>query len=168
MQYIVRNVWRGVSFALALVFVASLSIAGPEDDYTLGPRDVVKVTVWGQEDLSKDYPVNPQVLVSVKDFLSKKVYVLGETEKRGVFYLSKPTTLLDILSEAGGLAKSASRQLVLVRSHGMNAGAKGKTILRLNVDKIQAGDMSENVRLEDDDMIIVSKAHAHFVLGEVR
>ena len=37
----------------------------------------------------------------------------------------------------------------------MNAGAKGKTILRLNVDKIQAGDMSENVRLEDDDMILV-------------
>lgn len=206
MRSITRNVCGAASVAL-LLLLASLSIAGPEDDYTLGPRDVIKVTVWGQEDLSKEYPVdsdgfvafplvgrvqaaglttkqfanrltellekdflvNPQVLVSVKNFLSKKVYVMGEVERRGAYYLSKPTTLLDILSEAGGLSKSASRQLVLVRSHGAQTSGKGgNTILRLNVDKIQAGDVAENVRLEDEDMILVSKGHAYFVLGEVK
>ena len=26
-------------------------------EYTIGPKDVLKITVWGQEDLSKEYPV---------------------------------------------------------------------------------------------------------------
>src|SRR5262245_58120050 len=34
--------------------------------------------------LEKDYLVNPQVMVSVKEYLSKKVQVLGEAEKPGL------------------------------------------------------------------------------------
>ena len=125
----------------------SLSAGTPafgQEEYTIGPRDVLGITVWGQADLSrdytvdpdgfipfpligrvkavgsnpkelaaqlterlgKDYLVNPQVIVWVKEYLSQKVQVLGAAERPGVYYLTGPTTLLEILSKAGGLAST--------------------------------------------------------------
>ena len=91
--------------------------------------------------LEKDYLVNPQVIVGVKEYLSKKVNVMGEAEKPGLFYLTGPTTLLELLSKAGGLSKTAGKDLVLVRTEGADGkvNAAGSTILRLDVRKIQAG-----------------------------
>jgi polysaccharide export outer membrane protein len=189
----------------SLVCVAAVSVA-PAEEYTIGPRDVLKITVWGHDDLSGDYPVaedgfvpfpllgrveadglsvkefatrvadllgkdylvNPQVFVSVKEYLSKKVHVFGETEKPGVFYLTGHTTLLEVLSRAG--AKTAGKQLILVRPHRSTVGAptNGRTILRLNFEKIYVGDTSENIPVKDEDTIFVPKAKAFFVLGEVR
>ena len=193
--------------ALLLLTVLS-SGAGPgAQEYTIGPGDMLKITVWGHDDLSKEYPVtldgkvpfpligavpaaglttselarrlrdllekdylvNPQVIVAVKDYLSSKVHVLGEAEKPGLFYLTGPTTLLEILSKAGGLSKSAGKDLVLVRAEsGKVPGVAGSTVLlRLDVRKIQAGDVKENILLQNGDMMFVPKASAFFVLGEV-
>jgi polysaccharide export outer membrane protein len=40
-------------------------------------------------------------------------------------------------------------------------------ILRLDVRKIRAGDVKENILLQNGDMMFVPKASAFFVLGEV-
>jgi protein involved in polysaccharide export with SLBB domain len=133
--------------ACALVLLAVLLGGGAPlaQEYTIGPGDILKITVWGHEDLSKDYPVtldgrvpfpligsvqaaglttsqlaarlrdllekdylvNPQVIVAVREYLSSKVHVMGEAEKPGLFYLTGPTTLLEILSKAGGLSRTA-------------------------------------------------------------
>lgn len=197
---------------LLLILLAGLvfGVAGPvaAQDYTIGSRDVLAITVYGQADLTKDYPVdpdgsisfplvgrvkasgldtgklaakltellekdylvNPQVSVSVKEYLSQKVQVLGEAEKPGLFYLTGPTTLLEVLSKAGGLSKTAGKQLVLVRHGGGKSGGApgGNEIRRVSFDKIQAGDASENIRVEDQDVIFIPRAHAFFVLGEVK
>ncbi|MFQ5872378.1 MAG: polysaccharide biosynthesis/export family protein [Dehalococcoidia bacterium] len=201
---------RGPMVVLLLLCLA-LSSPTLAQGYLLGPRDVLKITVWGQADLSQDYPVsgdgfitfpligrvkvegltpteiadrlrdlldkdylvNPQVLVSVADYRSKKVYVLGETEKPGLYVLTGPTTLLDILSQAGGPSKSAGKQLILVRSQhqrasGREQSPRKKTILRLNIDKIQAGEIEENVVLQGGDTILIPKAAGFFVLGQVK
>jgi polysaccharide export outer membrane protein len=118
--------------------------------------------------LEKDYLVNPQVSVSVKEYLSKKVHVLGEAERPGLFYLTGATTLLEVLSRAGGLSKTAGKQLILVRNAGDSAAGRGNTILRFDLTKVQAGDASQNIRLEDQDTLFIPKAHAYFVLGEVK
>ncbi len=120
--------------------------------------------------LEKDYLVDPQVLVAVSQYLSKKVHVLGETERAGIFYLTGPTTLLEILSKAGGISKTAGKQLVVVRgaSPGNGGSSRGSTILRFDLAKIQAGDVNENIRVEDEDTIFIPKAQAFFVLGEVK
>jgi polysaccharide biosynthesis/export protein len=194
-----------------LVAIAGLigPVAAPSwaQDYTIGPRDVLSVTVWGQADLSKDYAVdqdgaiafpligrvkaagdspgrlaarvtellekdylvNPQVSVTVKEYLSQKVQVMGEAEKPGLFYLTGPTTLLEVLSKAGGLSKTAGKQLVLVRHQAaVGSAAAGNTILRVSFDKIQAGDAAENLRVQDRDIVFIPRAHAFFVLGEVK
>jgi polysaccharide export outer membrane protein len=175
-------------------------------EYTIGPQDVLGITVWGQADLSrdygvdpdgfipfpligrvkaagstpkelagqltemlgKDYLVNPQVIVAVKEYLSQKVQVLGAAEKPGVYYLTGPTTLLEILSRAGGFASTAGKQVLLVRNNGAADGSSAA--VRLSLEKIQAGDPSENARVQSQDIIIVSKAQAYsyFIFGEVK
>jgi len=175
-------------------------------EYTIGPRDVLGITVWGQADLSreygvdpdgfipfpligrvkaagstpkelagqltemlgKDYLVNPQVIVAVKEYLSQKVQVLGAAEKPGVYYLTGPTTLLEILSRAGGFASTAGKQVLLVRNNRASDGSSAA--LRLSLEKIQAGDPSENARVQSQDIVIVSKAQAYsyFIFGEVK
>jgi polysaccharide export outer membrane protein len=192
-----------------LALALGLAVEAPAQEYVIGARDVLKVTVWGQDDLSKDYPVdpdgyvsfplvgrvkatdltptafaaelrarlekdylvNPQVLVSVKDYLSQKVHVSGEADKPGVYYLSGPTTVRDILSRAGGLSKSAGSQVTLVRAETLR-GAAGKSAeagtLRLNVARVLAGDPAENVAVGDGDTLVVPKGNTFFVFGEVR
>jgi polysaccharide export outer membrane protein len=196
---------------LLATFVLAWGPAAPASaqEYVIGARDVLKVTVWGQDDLSKDYPVdpdgfvsfpligrvkasgltpttfagdlgvrlekdylvNPQVLVSVKEYLSQKVHVTGETDKPGVFYLSGPTTVRDILSRAGGLSKSAGSQVVLVRAENLR-GPAGRspeaTTLRLTVARVLAGDPAENLAVGDGDTLVVPKGNTFFVFGEVK
>ena len=189
---------------LLLLTVAPGGALGQE--YMIGPRDVLGITVWGQADLSrdytvdpdgyvpfpllgrvkaagstpkalaaqltdalgKDYLVNPQVIVNVKEYLSQKVQVLGAAEKPGVYHLTGPTTLLEILSRAGGFASSAGKQVLLIRNQGAPDGSS--TVQRLSLEKIQAGDSSENTPVRNQDIVIVSRAQAYsyFVFGEVK
>jgi polysaccharide biosynthesis/export protein len=120
--------------------------------------------------LEKDYLVNPQVIVTVKEYLSKKIQVIGEAEKPGLFYLTGPTTVLEALARAGGLTKAAGKQLFVVRTprnpDGTSTG--GSAMLRVSLDKLRAGDTSEDISLEDGDTIVVPRTQAaFFVLGEV-
>ncbi len=206
----VITVPRSLSLLLATLLLAvGLAAPVPAQEYVIGSRDVLKVTVWGQDDLSKEYPVdpdgyaaiplvgrvkaagltptafaaalskalekdylvNPQVLVSVKEFQSQKVHVNGEAEKPGVYYLSGPTTIRDILSRAGGLSKTAGTQVLLVRGDG-GKGATGQpagpTTRRLDVARVMSGDPAENVAVADGDSIVIPKGNTFFVFGEVK
>jgi polysaccharide export outer membrane protein len=118
--------------------------------------------------LGKDYLVNPQVIVWVKEYLSQKVQVLGAAEKPGVYYLTGPTTLLEILSRAGGFASGAGKQVLLIRNQG--AAGRAGAALRLSLEKIQAGDPGENTSVHSQDIVIVSKAQAYsyYIFGEVK
>src|SRR5262249_43543812 len=117
--------------------------------------------------LEKDYLVNPQVAVTVREYLSQKVHVLGEADKPGLYYLTGPTTLVEIISKAG-ISKSAGKEIVIVRG-ATERGASG-TVLRFDIGKIHAGDATENPRVQGNDLILVPKAQARsfFVFGEVR
>jgi polysaccharide biosynthesis/export protein len=201
-----------VPFVVAFAVVLCLVGYGDAQDYTIGPKDVVSVTVWGHADLSRDYPVdsdgfvgfplvgrvraagstlqefgrhltellekdylvNPQVLVSMKDYLSKRVIILGEAERPGVYHLTgSNSSLLEMLGRAGGLAKSAGKQVVLVRPHrGDTSANRGYAIIRIDLervnDKMQRGDTSDNIRLEDEDTLFIPKVQSFFVLGEVK
>jgi polysaccharide biosynthesis/export protein len=190
----------------ALVVVCWAVSPATGQEYVIGPRDVLGITVWGQADLSrdygvdpdgfipfpligrvkaagstpkelatqltellgKDYLVNPQVIVAVREYLSQKVQVLGAAEKPGVYYLTGPTTLLEILSRAGGFGSTAGKQVLLVRNNGVSDGSGAA--LRLSLEKIQAGDPSENTLVQSQDIVIVSKAQAYsyFIFGEVK
>jgi polysaccharide export outer membrane protein len=204
--------WVVLVFAALLGFgLATGSDAAPAvESYRIGPGDVLKITVFGHEDLSrlsvvaadgrmpfplvgeiqvggmsaselearlrtllaKDYLVDPQVTVSVQEYRSQKVFVLGDAERPGTYPLTGRTTLLDVLSQAGGPGKAAGRQVVVVRfpkSEGpVNPGTAGSTTFRLSLKKLLDGDAAENLVLENGDTVYLPKQTSFFVLGEVK
>lgn len=206
------RVWDAIFLAglVGLILLARAGAGAPSESYRIGPGDVLKITVYGHEDLSrlgvvaadgrmpfpligevqtsglsptdlearlrellgKDYLVNPQVSVSVQEYRSQKVFVLGEAEKPGTYPLTGRATLLDVLSQAGGPARTAGRQAVIVRfpkSEGpVTPGTAGSTTLRANLKKLLDGDGSENIVLESGDTIYLPKQTSFFVLGEVK
>ena len=126
-----------------------------------------------RERLDKDYLVNPQIRVSVAEYLAKKVFVLGEAERPGAYVLTGPLTLWEILSQAGGPSKLAGNQLILVRPQnkivpGQQQATRENSIQRFSIGQIQAGVMEENIPLQNGDTILIPKAQGFFVLGEVK
>jgi polysaccharide export outer membrane protein len=206
------RVWDVLILAglIGLILLARSGAAAPAEGYLIGPGDVLKITVYGHDDLTrlavvaadgrmpfpligevhagglsptalearlrqllgKDYLVDPQVTVAVQEYRSQKVFVLGEAEKPGTYPLTGRATLLDVLSQAGGPAKTAARQMVVVRFPKSEApvtpGTAGSTMLRVNLKKLLDGDHSENIVLESGDTIYLPKQTSFFVLGEVR
>lgn len=197
---------------VVLLALFPIGASASSHDYTIGPRDILAVTVWGHADLTRDYPVdvdgtvnfplvgrvnasglttsqlaaaltgllekdylvNPQIFVSVKEYLSKKVIILGEADKPGVYWLTAvESSLLEMLTKAGALSKGAGRHVVLVRPRRAPGGStNGYAILNLDLDgiqeKYQRGDPSGNIRLENEDTLFIPRVGSYFVLGEVR
>jgi polysaccharide export outer membrane protein len=112
--------------------------------------------------------------VTVQEYRSQKVFVLGEAEKPGTYALTSQAqaTLLDILSQAGGPSKTAGRQIIVVRLPKSDApvapGSAGSQTLRANLKALLDGDTRENLPLENGDTIYIPKLTSFFVLGEVK
>lgn len=119
--------------------------------------------------LEKDYLVNPQVVATMSQYLSQKVRVFGEASGAGIYPLTGETTLFEILSKAGGISKTAGRQVIVYRNErGATGESVGNSVLRLNLDKLHVGDNTENIRLQDGDTIFVPRPRHYFILGEVK
>jgi len=100
----------------------------------------------------KDYVANPVVTVKVKQPLSKRFYVLGEVKRAGEYPLVKHLTVLQAFALAGGFTEWASKdEIILLRSEGGQ-----EKIYRIDYKDITKGkDLSQNLKLQADDTIIV-------------
>jgi len=65
--------------------------------------------------LGDKYLTNPQVSVFVKEAKSKKVSVVGAVSKPGTVEMLGQRTLLEAISEAGGLTQQAGKDLYVLR-----------------------------------------------------
>ena len=126
--------------------------------------------------LSQGYLVKPQVTVGVAVYQSQQVLVLGAVQSPGHFYLGGKTTLLEMLSRAGGLSHDGGRShfLVLFRQT-TPQGAKGRSpaedvqAMRIDLERLlDQGDMTRNVSLRGQDVIYVPKPASILVFGEVK
>ena len=87
----------------------------------VGEKTVVGLTATElegklREYLSEKYIKKPHVSVFVKEYGSKKVSVIGAVGKPGVYEMLGPRTLLQVLSEAGGLEEDAGSELFVIRA----------------------------------------------------
>lgn len=117
--------------------------------------------------LEEKYIINPQVKVSIKEFRSKRVSILGAIGKQGSYELLGRTTLLEILAEAGGLARDAGKEIIIIRQQ-----ADGSNIsLKIPVeDLMQKGEAKLNLVLEPDDIINIpaDQLVQIYVYGQVK
>lgn len=132
----------------------------------------------------KQYVKNPQVVVSVSEFLSQPVSVFGAVTKPGVYQLRGRKTLYEVLSLAGGPGAGgptetmgSSLTLTRLRENGEIPlrGAKidptGQfSTVELNVQDILDGkDGAANIVMKPNDTISVSEANSKvvYVVGDV-
>lgn len=111
----------------------------------------------------KTYFHNPQVGVLVKEYHSQRISVIGSVQHPGVFSLSGPKTLIDLLATAGGVAENAGSQVHLYRQ-----GPEGRQNYIVDLYALTTDTESLNLPVQDGDVINVPKAGMFFVDGAVR
>ncbi len=117
--------------------------------------------------LEKDYFVDVQMNLTVKEFRSQWVNVLGEVKKPGKYYLKTYTTLMDIISEAGGLGENVS-DTIIVQREVEEQGIKVIKTYPVPVNEIIAGTgLLPNMPLFSGDTIYIQESQFFFVTGEV-
>ncbi|PYQ23909.1 MAG: hypothetical protein DMF81_07115, partial [Acidobacteria bacterium] len=77
--------------------------------------------------LARDFLVNPQVDLKVKEYQSQFVTVLGEVNSPGRKGLRGRTRLIDVLVDAGGFTPRASGEVAIARAEGTFEGG-GRTM----------------------------------------
>jgi len=125
--------------------------------------------------LADGYLVNPQVTVTVKEFKSQKVHIIGEVKEAGTSSLGGPTTVLEILSMAGGVTERAGTEVLVIRpQEGSRRGgpvtlaeAKESEVMRLSLEAIEKGQVSQNIHVLPGDTVYVPRAKYFYVVGEV-
>jgi len=93
---------------------------------------------------------DPSVVVQVKEYASRKVTVLGQVAKPGSYPLVPGMSLIQAISEAGGLTAVASGTHVSLT----RKGTKGQQTVEVDVEAISEG-RGPDVPLQAGDQIYV-------------
>ena len=205
-------------------------IGQQDEDYRLGPEDVIEISIfeWELSEKGKTVPVRigqtgticlpmvgelqaagrtvwelkkeiedrlreggyirrPQVSIIIKGFHSKKIAVVGAVRKPGVYVIERNvTTLLDILSLAGGMTDQAGQTLYVVRREKRNSSAETTadrsaatalqatsrrtrpTTITIDLHELmERCNLSLNMVLQGGDIVSVPQAERFFVYGYV-
>ena len=134
--------------------------------------------------LASRYIRNPQVSVFLLEYRSQRISVLGAVKKPGVFEVSGPRSLVDMLSMAEGLTEQADQVVYLMRKVAkasapdppgsqQRAASNGKpaqeAVVEINLDDLLVEGKEElNVPLQAGDVVHVPKAGSVFVGGSVQ
>jgi protein involved in polysaccharide export with SLBB domain len=114
----------------------------------------------------------PVITLVLKSVVSKQVWVLGRLSNPGIYPLEGPTSLLDAVAGAGGLAVSTqaggsySESAVLSRSFLIRDGH----LVPVDFERLlRDGDLSQNVFLQPGDFIFVPSLRSSqvHILGAV-
>lgn len=122
----------------------------------------------------------PQVTVDVKEQHSQPITVIGAVTRPMVFEAVRATTLLEVLSEAGGIAPDAGNVVLVTRSEsevpmpgddatsGGGAAPMPTQTFTINLDDLlNTGDSRFNIPLQGGDVVSVPRAGIIYVVGAV-
>jgi polysaccharide biosynthesis/export protein len=99
---------------------------------------------------SKRFFENPKVTVVVSQINSRKVFITGQIVKPGSYALTAPTTVLQLISMAGGLKDFAdSKNITIVRHE------NGQVSSSLFNYKELTRNLSQNIELKPGDTVVV-------------
>jgi polysaccharide export outer membrane protein len=118
----------------------------------------------------------PHVVVSVKSSEAHAVAITGAVHSPQIYPIFAPTTLLDVLSQAGGLASDAGSTAIITRSGpvaasrltGDSGASNPEGTIRVDLQKLLAtGDPSQNATIYPGDKVTVLRAGVVYVVGAV-
>jgi len=113
--------------------------------------------------------VDPIVTVTVVEYRSRPVHVYGAVRNPTTFQAAGTVTLLDAISQAGGLTENAGSEILV--SH-QQQSADGKTTTQIQRISVQSlfteMDASQNVELQGGEDVRVIEAGKVYVVGNVK
>jgi polysaccharide export outer membrane protein len=104
--------------------------------------------------------LHPKVAITVEEYATQKVSVVGEVKTPGAYAINTPRSILDVLTMAGGLTDIADRK-VLIERHGTKQ--RIPYFLSNNADTA----LDSVVEVKPGDSVLVPKAGIVYVLGDV-
>jgi polysaccharide biosynthesis/export protein len=114
--------------------------------------------------LGKDYLVDPQVSVDVREYQSQWVTIIGEVRTPGKYVLKRNMRLIDLLAEAGGATKEAGSEILITRQTGDG------TSRQIVVDRerlLTQDNQDSNPPMRHGDIVSVSEKQVFYIRGEV-
>ncbi len=132
------------SGTISFPFLGSIEVKG---------KTPAEVETLLKEKLGKDYLVDPQVIITVKEYRSRTVSVIGQVNKPGIIALpaEQKMGILEAIAQAGDLAKSANKNRIEV-------SRKGKT-QKFTLDELKKDTSPEKkFWLEPGDVIYVHES----------
>ena len=123
----------------------------------LSPPDIASMI---RDRLADGFLVEPQVMVRVDAFGSQPIQVLGAVEKPGTYYVNGSATVLDLLSQAGGVRGGGVNEVRITRSKD-----GGKVTLLPYGPLVSQG--TGNIGVWGGDIIFVPESLV-YVMGEVQ
>jgi polysaccharide export outer membrane protein len=127
--------------------------------------------------LAGGYVKDPHVSVTMEQYRSQQIFVMGEVQRPGSLQFTGAMTLIEALARAGSTTEKAGAEAVIVRSHAADSappaspaaveGANADTI-HVNLRSLQTGELTQNIALRPGDTVFVPRAETVFVLGQVR
>ena len=112
--------------------------------------------------------VDPVVTVTIVEYQSRPVNVVGAVKNPLVFQATRPIPLLDAIARAGGIREDAGSDIV-VSKEAMQDGKPTRITQTIPVRKlIDNADPSLNVMLHGGEEVLVPEALKIYVVGNVR
>jgi polysaccharide export outer membrane protein len=157
-----------------------------EADGTLGFPLVGRVTVGGlsiraaedeiRKRLAAGYLTDPRVSVTVEQYRSQQIFVMGEVRQPGTLQFTGSMTLIEALARVGSTTERAGSEAMIVRSPkeparaavAPAANAPDSETIHINLQSLQTGEISQNVALRAGDTIFVPRAATVIVSGQVK
>jgi polysaccharide export outer membrane protein len=113
--------------------------------------------------LETKYVNNASVSINIKEYKSKQVSILGAVKNPGAYYILSDRTVLQLLSDAGGLVPQAGKKCFVFRS--------GASKIEIDLDELMnSGNEKLNISVKPGDVINVplETTVIVYVLGAVR
>lgn len=115
--------------------------------------------------LAKEYLVDPQISVEIKEFRSQWITLMGEVRSPGRYALRRNMHLLDVIAEAGGPTKEAGQDIVITRYDAKTSVGRQ---MRVSMDDLlNANAPSANLTLRHGDVVSVGERAIFYIRGEV-
>ncbi|ABW67462.1 SLBB domain-containing protein [Desulfosudis oleivorans] len=140
-------------------------------EFEVTGMDVSELSQAIEKKLADGYIVNPQVAIVVKEYRSRKATILGQVNAPALYELRGRTTLLELISTAGGLTADAGKYAYLTRTLSENGerDAPRQEVIKIDIKKlVEEGDTTQNILISNGDSVFISRMEKIYVTGEVK
>lgn len=104
------------------------------------------------------YVSGPTITLSVRKFSFSRVGVIGQVRTTGYYEYREGMRLLELITQAGGPQDYARGAKVRIfRKVTGEGGAVSEQVIKADLEKVFAGDMTENVLLASGDVVYVPR-----------